>query len=308
MSARSVSRSPSIAPSPRAWTSTLPTAVASTGPATTGSSHASAVSWQSSVFRAPPPTIARRRSTDPTGAPPHATARAYAAPGCRGCSGPSRPDVGHRTVGPSTGLLDPAPACHPAAGRPASSGSIDGPPGGSAAAAPRTRQDPPACPRAPMSRMRLLEQPETHDVAQVADPPVRRRASFVNSSTRLVLGQDRRARARRPTSDHVPARDVGEPIALGRHPDDRRRRVVRPDRGTRTVDDRPVVVATSSRNRPITSPGRAASGTSPRGRPSASISSSDHSAGRGVDEARRRGVRALRRPARRSANSRGGRA
>src|SRR5262249_7169593 len=39
----------------RAWTSTLPIAVASTGPATTGSPQASAVAWQSSSLRAPPP-------------------------------------------------------------------------------------------------------------------------------------------------------------------------------------------------------------------------------------------------------------
>ena len=45
------------APSARACTSTLPSAVASTGPASTGSPHASAVSWQSSSLRAPPPTI-----------------------------------------------------------------------------------------------------------------------------------------------------------------------------------------------------------------------------------------------------------
>ena len=49
----------------RAWTSTLPSAVASTGPAMTGSSHASAVSWHNSVLRAPPPT----RWTTSTGRP-----------------------------------------------------------------------------------------------------------------------------------------------------------------------------------------------------------------------------------------------
>ena len=54
--ARRTSRSPSIQPCDRACTSTLPSAVASTGPAMTGRPQASAVSWHSSAFRAPPPT------------------------------------------------------------------------------------------------------------------------------------------------------------------------------------------------------------------------------------------------------------
>ena len=49
-SARSASRSPDTKPWARACTSTLPIAVASTGPASTGRPVASAVSWQSSVF------------------------------------------------------------------------------------------------------------------------------------------------------------------------------------------------------------------------------------------------------------------
>ena len=48
---RSASRSPSTrARRTRAWTSTLPSAVASTGPATTGRPQRSAIAWQSSVF------------------------------------------------------------------------------------------------------------------------------------------------------------------------------------------------------------------------------------------------------------------
>ena len=42
-------------PAARAWTSTLPSAVASTGPASTAPAETSAVSWQSSALRAPPP-------------------------------------------------------------------------------------------------------------------------------------------------------------------------------------------------------------------------------------------------------------
>ena len=47
--ARIAARSGRSAPSARAWTSTLPSAAASTGPASTGRPQASAVSWQSSV-------------------------------------------------------------------------------------------------------------------------------------------------------------------------------------------------------------------------------------------------------------------
>src|SRR5262245_56527050 len=56
-SSRIPPRSPGTAPSARPCTSTLPRAAASTGPATTGRPHASAVSWHSRWFRAPPPTI-----------------------------------------------------------------------------------------------------------------------------------------------------------------------------------------------------------------------------------------------------------
>ena len=47
-------REPS-SPAARACTSTLPRAVASTGPASTSRPVTSAVSWQSSALRAPPP-------------------------------------------------------------------------------------------------------------------------------------------------------------------------------------------------------------------------------------------------------------
>ena len=44
-------------PAARPWISTLPTAVASTGPASTRRPVRLAVSWQSSVFWLPPPTM-----------------------------------------------------------------------------------------------------------------------------------------------------------------------------------------------------------------------------------------------------------
>ena len=53
---RMAARSGRSTPRVRAWTSTLPSAEASAGPASTGSPHASAVSWQSRSLRAPPPT------------------------------------------------------------------------------------------------------------------------------------------------------------------------------------------------------------------------------------------------------------
>ena len=48
---------PGMLPAARAWTTTLPSAVASTGPAITGRPVASAVSWPSRSFCAPPPTM-----------------------------------------------------------------------------------------------------------------------------------------------------------------------------------------------------------------------------------------------------------
>ena len=55
-SARSSRSSPATRPAARPWISTLPTAVASTGPANTRRPVRFAVNWQSSVFWLPPPT------------------------------------------------------------------------------------------------------------------------------------------------------------------------------------------------------------------------------------------------------------
>ena len=63
-------RSGRSAPSARPCTRTLPRAAASTGPASTGSPQASAVSWQSSSFCEPPPTT----WTTSSGAPASAAA------------------------------------------------------------------------------------------------------------------------------------------------------------------------------------------------------------------------------------------
>src|ERR1035437_4146786 len=54
MTERRVARSPRISPRARACTRTLPSAVASTGPAMTGRPQASAVSWHRSSLRLPP--------------------------------------------------------------------------------------------------------------------------------------------------------------------------------------------------------------------------------------------------------------
>ena len=76
---------------------------------------------------------------------------------------------------------------------------------------------------------RLLEQPQAHDVAQVADPAVDaglvrevRRAALLAEHRRPQLDADERPR---------PARDVGEARPAGRDRDDRRRGVVRADVG-----------------------------------------------------------------------------
>ena len=50
-------RPPDTAPTARSWTSMFPSAVASTGPATTGMPVASAVDWHSRAFFDPPPTM-----------------------------------------------------------------------------------------------------------------------------------------------------------------------------------------------------------------------------------------------------------
>ena len=65
-STRIASSEAGTAPWARAWTSTLPSAVASTGPASTGTPAASAVSWQSScVLRAAADDVDRRRRRVP---------------------------------------------------------------------------------------------------------------------------------------------------------------------------------------------------------------------------------------------------
>ena len=69
-------RSPETSPSERACTRMLPSAVASTGPAMTGSRQAFAVSWHRSAFRDPPPTTWTTSIVRPDSRAASSTARA----------------------------------------------------------------------------------------------------------------------------------------------------------------------------------------------------------------------------------------
>ena len=101
---------------------------------------------------------------------------------------------------------------------------------------------------------RLLEQPQPHHVAQVADATVDaalvrevRRAALLGQDGSVELDADQRPR---------PAGDVGERDVAGGHPDDRRRGVVRPDerqdRLGREAGPSPDVVAQrADRRRPV---------------------------------------------------------
>ena len=226
-SARSDSRSPATSPCARAWTRTLPSAVASTGPATTGSPQASAVSWQSSSFRAPPPT----RWTTSTGSPGQ--------PG----SVPDRPREGR------------GEAVQDAADEPGRPVRLGWSAGAQARGDPRRhvargeerrlvrierqaarrqrgrraeqRREVSGVPSRSQVAERLLEQPQAHDVAQVADPAVD--AALVREVRRAArLGQHRGVELHADERPG-PARDVGERPSVGRHGDDRRGGVVRPD-------------------------------------------------------------------------------
>ena len=171
----------------------------------------------------------RPRLAAPSTLPMHATVRANAA---------ARLSMMHRTSDArSAGGARPAcrTACEILAGmspggrNTGSSTSNCGPPDGTSAAAasnPARSDGSPACSQ---RSERLLEQPQPHDVTQVADPAID--AELVREVGRPTrLGQDRPLEL---DSDEGPrpARDVGEVRSLRRDADDRRCRVVRSDVG-----------------------------------------------------------------------------
>ena len=108
-----------------------------------------------------------------------------------------------------------------------SSGSMTGPPAGSSPAATRSDGRSSGLPSSSQAPERFLEQPQPHDVAQVADPAVD--ATLVGEVPQPArLAQDRPVEL---DPDQAPgaAGDVREVALDGRHADDGRRRVVRPD-------------------------------------------------------------------------------
>ena len=193
---------PGAAPRARAWTSALPSAVASTGPAITGRPQASAVSWHSSCVAHP-----AADHVDDVDRPPGQLLRLVIAggrprPGCPGCSGPPRPGRSGRLPRPGrrprrTGRACPRGQEHRVVG-------VDHEvSGGSPGRLGQQLAELTARPAAP-GPQRLLQQPQAHHVAQVADPCRRRPASLVKLAAR---GWPRSAPARSsssPTSDQVP--------------------------------------------------------------------------------------------------------
>ncbi len=202
----------------RAWASTLPRAVASTGPATTGRPLASAVSRHSRSLRLPPPTRCTTSISTAERAAACRNVTRCARAGCPGCSG--RSPRGHVLGNPRrrqcAAMRD---GMSPGGRNSGSSGSIsERRPGTSAASASRAGRSGFPSPQ------RLLEQPQAHHVAQVADGPV---DSALVGEVGLAarLGQHGRVQF---DADQRPGAtgDVGEPIGGGGDGGDGRRGVV----------------------------------------------------------------------------------
>ena len=117
----------------------------------------------------------------------------------------------------------------PGASSDGSSGSNRRPPAGSAAAAASRCSRSSGVARLGPRPHRLLKQPQTHHVAEVADPAVD--PALVGEVRRTAgLGQDRRSSST-PTSPHVPHEMYANRSPVAGHPDDGRGRVVRADVG-----------------------------------------------------------------------------
>ena len=160
-------------PTARAWTRTLPSAAASTGPASTGRPQASAVSWHSSSLRAPPPT----RCTTSTCRPDSSLRLADGAPVGQRQAVQDAPDrlgrrLRHGLPGPPAGVGDPGGHVARAAGRPGRRGRRRRRSAGTARRLAQQRSSGTATPSSAQVRRRLLQQPQAHDVAQVADGAV----------------------------------------------------------------------------------------------------------------------------------------
>ena len=199
--ARRSSRLPERIPAARACTSTLPRAVASTGPASTSRPVRSAVSWQSSAFWLPPPTMCTMSIGG--AAQPFRVGRAPARtppPGCRRCDRANPAGV----LG--TASVRPAERGDPARHVPGrqQAGVVhvedrDGPGDLGGCGQQLGQVDP--LPRPLPGPDALAEQPQPHHVAEIAHPAVDaalvgevRRGSSVSTGSSSST----------PTSDQVP--------------------------------------------------------------------------------------------------------
>ena len=255
-------RSPPTTPRARAWTSTLPKAAASTGPASTGNPSASEVSWHSSSLCAPPPTrcttsTSRPESRSASDQPPHDKQ----ARDCPQCSG--RP-VLDPWVGPdrSGGMTRRcARACRRAAGTPGSSGSMTAAEGRRAAAASRSRSSSSTARPAPVARC------AAHSCSSHSPITLRRYrtvavdADLVGEVRRPALLGEHRLIELHADQGPGAAGDVGEPFAGGRA----RRPPPMPCRASRPRSRGSVQQVRSRRARPASdspagSPGRRISG------------------------------------------------
>ena len=258
---------PGMMPAARAWMTTLPSAVASTGPAITGRPVASAVSWQSRSFCEPPPTMWTT-----------STSRSASVGGLADGAGVA---VGERVEDAAHGRgrrrgRRPAAARSARASAGGDEGRVvdvdAGPAGQAAGAAARSRA---RGRRAPTSRR--------HSWSSHSPPTLRRKRVRPSTPTSLVklalpggLGEDGSVELE---ADERPraAGDVGEAVGGGRHA----RRPPRRCRGSATV----VTVRAVVGRAPRIDPAARAAGAAWRGCRAGRGGRSDHCLGAGVEQA-----------------------
>ena len=225
--ARRSSSPPLTAPAARPWTSTLPRAVASTGPATTGRPVRSARAWQRRAFWLPPPTTWTCRTVRPDSVAAVASASAYAAARLSTMERTRRGGVGRRgdvVLGAPRGDA----AGHVARRHEARVLDVeDGDRSGDVGGGREQRAEVVATPR-PQG---LAEQPGAHHVGEEADGAVD--AALVGEVGRARrLGEHGRVELE---ADEAPGpeRDVRRVVAGHGYADHRRGGVVRADRDDR---------------------------------------------------------------------------
>ena len=151
-------------------TSRLPMAVASTGPATTGSPSASASGGTAGRCGCRPRRDGRRPRRGRRSSPRRGPWRRTPPPGCRGCPHDGCL-VGEGRAAAAATSAETGRACRPAAAATGRRGRRRAAAGRSAAAASRAGSE--GWRAGPLPGPdRLLEQPQAHDVAQEPDPPV----------------------------------------------------------------------------------------------------------------------------------------